>query len=52
MRRAGDGVCEEQICTSAIFSSNEKALIKKNVINYHDDKEQSVILTNEGKVYR
>jgi hypothetical protein len=50
MRKAGEAIEEGQVSTSVLFSTNEKALKHKPLIYYNDTKEQSVILTNEGKV--
>jgi hypothetical protein len=51
MRKAGEATEESQISTSILFSTNEKVLKHKLLIYYNDTKEQSVILTNEGKVH-
>ena len=50
MKKAGEKVEESEIATSVYFTANEKITKKKSLIYYDDEKEQNVVLTNEGKV--
>ena len=51
MKKVGEKTEEGDLATSVYFTANDKITKKKSLIYYDDEKEQNVVLTNEGKVY-